>query len=136
MAEKDQRPIPPEGRSRGPIIHSGGEQDIENPPPYSDRQQTGKSPEELAAERSGTGHEAGPTPTSQEEREGVSATEMDPAGPHGVGISTTSQGNEQARSESAESLRKTRHETASTGVGSSKPKDPEMPDLQPGDQGG
>lgn len=132
--EQDERPVPPEGRSRGPNIHSGGTQDIGAPvPPYEGRQTTGKSKEELIEERTSTDHAAGPRETSAEEREGVSATDTSGASPLGVGKSTSGQGNEEMFGEPEEAHRRDRVET---GVGRSRPIDPESPNLQPGDQGG
>lgn len=136
-AQQDEHAIPPEGRSRGPNIHSGGKQEIDSPlPPYEGRETTGKDKEQLIEERISTDHDAGPRNVSQEEREGVSATDASAASPLGVGVSTTSQGNEEALGESEEARTKGRLETANTGVGRSKPIDPNSPDLQPGDQGG
>jgi hypothetical protein len=132
--EQDERPVPPEGRSRGPNIHSGGTQDIGAPvPPYEGRQETGKSKEQLIDERISTDHDAGSRNVSQEEREGVSATDTSGASPMGVGESTSAQGNERMLGESEEAHRKDRVET---GVGGSKPIDPQSPNLQVGDQGG
>ncbi|MGB6224791.1 MAG: hypothetical protein WBF76_05430 [Pseudonocardiaceae bacterium] len=71
---------------REPYVHSGGKQDpgsgIEKPP-YDDRQISGKSTEELAAERGGPGtSDAGPRRVSQAEREGVPLdTNTDAASP-------------------------------------------------------
>ncbi len=135
--EQDERAVPPAGRSRGPNIHSGGTQEMGGPvPPYEGRQETGKSAEQLIEEGRGTGHDAGPREVSQEEREGVPATDTSAASPMGVGESINAQGNEQALGKSEEARRKDREETTHSGVGRSKPIDPESPNLQPGDQGG
>jgi hypothetical protein len=138
MAEQqDERAVPPAGRSRGPNIHSGGTQEMGGPvPPYEGRQETGKSAEQLVEEGRGTGHEAGPREVSQEEREGVPATDTSAASPMGVGESINAQGNEKALGTSEETRRRDREETTHGGVGRSAPIDPESPDLQPGDQGG
>lgn len=138
MAEQqDERPVPPEGRSRGPNIHSGGEQDIGAPvPPYEGRSETGKDKEQLIRERASTGHDAGPREVSQEERDGVPPTDTAAASPHGVGESTSSQGNERGLGQSKESHRKDREESTYAGVSRSQPIDPESPNMQPGDQGG
>jgi hypothetical protein len=121
-----------EGRSRGPNIHSGGTQDIAEPvPPYEGRS-TGS---EDISKRAKTDHDAGPRETSEEEREGMSATDTSPADPHGVGESNA-QGNEMGLGKSNEGRRKERQESTHTGVGRSAPIDPESPNLQPGDQGG
>ncbi|MGH3718129.1 MAG: hypothetical protein ACRDRI_04660 [Pseudonocardiaceae bacterium] len=84
---------------REPYVHSGGEQDpgsgIEKPP-YEDRQTSGKSTEEHAAERGDPGtSDAGTRQVSQAEREGVPLdTNTDAASPLGVGESVSTQGNE------------------------------------------
>jgi hypothetical protein len=138
MAEQqDERPMPPEGRSRGPNVHSGGKQEINAPtPPYEGRRETGKSEEQLIEERSSTDHFAGPRQVSTEEREGVSDTDPNPSGPLGVGESTSDQGNERMLGEPEEEHRKDRVESTYSGVGRSRPQDPESPNLYPGDQGG
>jgi hypothetical protein len=105
-------------------------------PPYEGRQETGKSAEQLIEEGRGAGHDAGPRELSQEEREGVPATDTSAASPMGVGESVNSQGNEQALGDSEDSRRKERSETTHGGVGRSEPIDPDSPNLQPGDQGG
>lgn len=138
MAEQqDQRPVPPEGRSRGPNIHSGGTQDIGAPtPPYEGRQETGQSDQELREERGRTGHDAGSREISEEERGGVPATDTSAASPLGVGEPTSAQGNEEMLGTSEEARRKDRQKATSAGVGRSTPVDPDSPNLQPGDQGG
>jgi hypothetical protein len=83
---------------REPNVHSGGKQEpgsgIEKPP-YDDRQKSG--PDDLVAERGGAGtSEAGPRIVSDAERGGVSDTDMAPAGPHNVGQSTTTSGEDLA----------------------------------------
>lgn len=133
MTERDERAVPMEGRSRGPNIHSGGEQDIGAPvPPYEGRSTSGEDIEK----RGKTDHDAGPREISEEERQGVPPDDTSAASPHGVGVSTGSQGNEQALGESNEARRKDRMESTYSGVGRSEPVDPESPNLQPGDQGG
>ncbi|HEU0090038.1 MAG TPA: hypothetical protein VFQ77_20700 [Pseudonocardiaceae bacterium] len=135
--QQDDRPVPPEGRSRGPIIHSGGEQDIGAPtPPYESRQTEGKDEEQLIQERGDTSHFAGPREVSEEEREGMHPADTTPAGPMGVGETRGGQGNLETYGESEESRRAGRLETSHTGVGKSGPTDAESPNLQPGDQGG
>ena len=134
MAEQqDERPVPPEGRSRGPNIHSGGTQDMGAPlPPYEGRSTTGEDIEK----RGSTDHDAGSREISQEEREGMRPDDTTPAGPLGVGETRSSQGNEQMVGESEETHRKDRTEVSAAGVGRSKPIDPESPDMPTGDQGG
>lgn len=133
MAERDERAVPMEGRSRGPNIHSGGEQDIGAPvPPYEGR----SAGSEDIEKRGKTGHDAGPREVSEEERQGVPPDDTSAASPRGVGVSTGSQGNEAALGKSKEGHREDRQETTHSGVGRSEPIDPESPNLQPGDQGG
>lgn len=135
--EQDQRAKPMEGRSRGANIHSGGEQEIGAPtPPYEGRQTEGKSGDQLEQERGIPGHDAGPRDVSQEERQGVPPQDPNAKSPMGVGVSRGSQGNEQALGMSEEERRKARLETSHSGVGRSEPRDPDSPNLQPGDQGG
>jgi len=133
MAEQqDERAVPMEGRSRGPNIHSGGTQDIgTSTPPYE-----GRSVGDETDKRGRTDHDAGSRQVSQEEREGVPPEDTTAASPHGAGVSTGTQGNEQMVGESKEAHRKDREESTYSGVGSSTPVDPESPNLSPGDQGG
>jgi hypothetical protein len=85
---------------REPNVHSGGEQDPGGDrelPPYSDRQTSGKSQDQLEQERTDPGHDAGPRQVSEAERGGVSDTDMAPSGPHGVGASTSTSGEDIGR---------------------------------------
>lgn len=133
MSEQDERAVPMEGRSRGPNIHSGGTQEIGAPvPPYEGR----SAGSEDIEKRGKTGHDAGAREISEEERQGVPPDDTTAASPHGVGVSTGSQGNEAALGSTNEARRKERQEATHTGVGRSEPIDPESPNLQPGDQGG
>lgn len=123
---------------REPYVHSGGTQDPGGDrelPPYEERQTTGKSPEELAAERGGTGSsEAGPRHVSQAEREGVPDTDTTAASPQGVGESIVTQGNERMvnKPDAAQKADQT-----DIGVGgATKNIDPESPTTLTGDQGG
>jgi len=90
---------------REPNVHSGGKQEPGSDrdlPPYEDRKKAGPGegegePLEPPKERSDVPtHETGPRDVSQAEREGVSDTDMAPAGPHGVGQSTSTSGEELA----------------------------------------
>jgi hypothetical protein len=114
---------------REPNIQSGGEQEPGGlVPPYEGRSTTGKSKEELSEERADTeGHFAGPRETSQAEREGLTDTDPNPSGPHGVGASTSSQGNTDMLGASEEARRAER-----TDAGIGGPKEP----TTQGDQGG
>lgn len=83
---------------REPNVHSGGVQEPGSDrdlPPYDDRQKTGVGTDQdkLIEERGGVpSHETGPRDISEAEREGVSDTDMSPSGPHGVGQSTSTSG--------------------------------------------
>lgn len=66
-------------------------------------------------------------------REGVSDTDMAPAGPHGVGSSTSTQGNEPSLSGSEASHSSDRLDT---GVSSEPNVEPQSPPMGSGDQGG
>lgn len=130
MAERDETAIPTAGRSRGPAIHSGGEQKIEAPlPPYKDL----KGEEGDGSDFTSQGHEAPPRDISSAERGGVSDTDMAPSGPHGVGESSRAPGNEQMLGASDEEMRAERMDE---GIDKRKPIDPNSPDVRVGDQGG
>jgi len=121
---------------REPNVHSGGKQEPggDRPlPPYDDRQKSGKDQDELVAERGGEGSIAGPRVVSQAEREGVSDTDISPSGPHRVGESPSTSGNEQALTDSEESRRSHRLDS---GISQEKNIDPESPAMTAGDQGG
>jgi len=83
---------------REPNVHSGGVQEPGSDrdlPPYDDRQKTGPGTDKdaLLEERGGVpSHETGPREVSQAERDGVGDTDMAPKGPHGVGQSTSTSG--------------------------------------------
>jgi|GraSoiStandDraft_43_1057313.scaffolds.fasta_scaffold176085_3 hypothetical protein len=119
---------------REPNVHSGGKQEPgsdREKPPYSDRQKDGKSEDELVSERGGTGSsEAGPRIVSDAESGGVSDTDMAPAGPHNVGQSTTTSGEDLApMSEDAH-----REDRLNTGVADED--QISGPAMHSGDQGG
>lgn len=136
MTEQGSGPAQPP-YPREPNVHSGGKQEPGSDrdlPPYEGRQTTGKSPEELAAERGGTGSsEAGAREVSQAEREGMGDTDMEPAGPLGVGISTTKSGEDLSRGMSEAAQRKDRLDSGLSDEGN---KDPASPATSSGDQGG
>lgn len=121
-----------------PPIHSGGKQEpgagIEKPP-YDARQKSGEGTDEFAAQRGGPGtSEAGPRQVSEAEREGVSPTDTTAASPMGVGESINKQGNEKALNRSAAANEADQHDI---GVGGHTPnRDPEMPEMLTGGQGG
>ena len=72
--------------------------------------------------------------TADDDREGVSDTDVTPpAGPHGVGVSTSTPGNEPPLTDSEESHRSDRLDA---GVSREQNVDPESPAMHPGDQGG
>jgi len=121
---------------REPNVHSGGEQEPGSDrdlPPYDDRQKTGKSQEELEQERVGAGHSAPPRQVSDAEREGVGDTDMEPAGPLGVGISTTTSGEDLSSGMSEEAQRKDRLDS---GLSDESSKATDSPATSSGDQGG
>lgn len=89
---------------REPNVHSGGKQEPGSDrdlPPYEDRKKTGPGEHQAGEplkEKGGVGgHETGARDVSQAEREGISDTDMTPAGPHGVGQSTSTSGEDLAR---------------------------------------
>ena len=123
---------------REPYVHSGGKQDPggdREMPPYKERQQTGKSREELVEERGDAGSsEAGPRHVSQVEREGVPDTDTTAASPRGVGESIVKQGNERMANKSDTAQRA---DQTNIGIGgASENIDPESPTVLTGDQGG
>ena len=68
-----------------------------------------------------------------DDREGVSASDTTPSGPHGVGMSTSTSGNEPSLTDSEESHREDRLDA---GVSGGQNVDPESPSMRTGDQGG
>jgi len=121
---------------REPNVTSGGKQEPgadRDLPPYDDRQKTGKEQDELVAERGGEGKATGPRNVSGAEREGVSDTDMSPSGPHGVGASPSTSGNESALMDSEASRKSDRLDT---GVSREPNIDSESPAMHTGDQGG
>jgi hypothetical protein len=136
MSEQQSGPARPP-YPREPNVHSGGVQDPggdREMPPYSDRQTTGKSSEELEQERGGVGtSDAGPRVVSQAEQGGVSDTDMAPSGPHGVGQTTSTSGESLGSGMSEEAHRSDRLDQ---GISSSPNIDSESPATSAGDQGG
>jgi hypothetical protein len=117
---------------REPNVHSGGKQEPGGlVPPYEGRQESGEG-KDLEKERGGQGSAAGPRVVSQAEREGVSDTDTTGASPHGVGVSTSTAGNEPPLSDSEASHRSDRIDT---GVSREENVDPESPAMHSGDQG-
>jgi len=117
---------------REPNVHSGGKQEPGGlVPPYEGRQESSEG-KDLEKERSGTSHEAGPREVSEAEREGVPATDTTGASPHGVGVSTSTPGNEPARN-----LSEAGHDSdrMDTGISREENVDPESPAMHSGDQG-
>jgi hypothetical protein len=134
MTEQDQSVAQPP-YPREPNVHSGGKQEPggDRPlPPYEDRQKSGKDPDELVKERGGEGSIAGERDISEAERGGISDTDMSPSGPHRVGESPSTPGEEQAFTESEASHRSDRLDT---GVSREQNVDPESPAMHSGDQG-
>jgi hypothetical protein len=116
---------------REPNVHSGGKQDPggdRDLPPYHDLKNTGSG--EDTGGGTPTSHEAGPRDISQAEREGVSDTDMAPSGPHGVGESPSTSGEDFARGKSEDAQRTDRLDT---GVSDEEATGPAM---HSGDQGG
>jgi len=116
---------------REPNVHSGGKQDPggdRDLPPYDDLKEKTGSGEGTGG--TPTSHEAGPREVSQAEREGVSDTDMAPAGPHGVGQSPSTSGEDIGRGMSEEAQRADR---LNTGISD---EDTTGPAMHPGDQGG
>jgi len=137
MTEQRQGPAQV-SNPREPYVHSGGVQEHGSDrelPPYDDRQKTGKSEDELAAERGGPGtSEASSRAVSQAERDGVSDTDTTAASPMGVGESIVTQGNERMVNTSAAAQKA---DQTDVGVGGhTKNVDPASPDVLAGDQGG
>jgi hypothetical protein len=133
MTEQQDVAQPPYPRE--PNVHSGGKQEPGGlTPPYEGRSTSGEGTdsskeEPLAAEKP---VQASPREVSQAEREGISSTDPRPAGPHGVGQSTSTSGNEPATGMS-EAARKS--ERMDTGVSREPNVDPESPQMHTGDQG-
>ena len=137
----------PGGRSsRGP--DTGPSDEVQVPvPPYDELR--GENAEDGAegARRAFDAANAGPPgeapPVSEEERRGISATDMEPEPPLGVGRSTGKRGEDLApdredvgtKGEAGRPVGRTPEEDAGQ-PGGSRPVDPRSPDLQTGDQGG
>lgn len=134
MSEHESQ-TPKPSYPREPQAYPGGSQEMGGlTPPYEGRQTTGKSDEQRAQERNVSGtSEAGPRQVSQAEREGITSTDPNPSGPHGVGESTTTSGEDYGRSMSPEERRDDRFDA---GISSEGNVDPQSPPMQTGDQGG
>lgn len=131
---------------REPNVHSGGEQEPgggDRPlPPYDDkdlpgqpgRQMTGKSQDQLEQERGGTGKsDVGPRQVSDEERDGVGDADLAPQGPHKVGQSPSTSGEDLASGMSEAGHTKDRLDSGLSDVTS---KATDSPATSSGDQGG
>jgi hypothetical protein len=130
MSEQAQREPKP-SYPREPQAYPGGAQEPGGPvPPYPDRG-TGEG-QDVMEERGGVpGSEAGPRQVSDAERGGMSDTDMSPSGPHGVGETTTTSGEDFGRGMSEEGHREDRLDTGISEEGQIT-----GPAMQPGDQGG
>ena len=120
---------------REPNVHSGGEQEPGGDrelPPYSDRQTSGQSQEQLEQNRVGPGHDAGPRDISQEEQQGVGDTDLAPQGPHAVGQSTTTSGEDLGDMSEAAHTK----DRLDSGLSDLDSKAVESPATSSGDQGG
>lgn len=138
MTEQQGGAAPPP-YPREPNVHSGGKQEPGSDrdlPPYDDRQKAGPGgdSEELEKERGGPGYQAPPRQSSEAEREGMTDTDMAPAGPEGVGVSTSTRGEDLSRGMSEEGQKKDRLDQGLSDVTSKR--DPESPVTSSGDQGG
>lgn len=122
---------------REPSSHPGGKQEPGGlVPPYEGRQTEGPSQQEQAGGSDPTQRSAaaGPREGSQAEREGVPPTDTTAASPHGVGVSTSTQGNVRMHGSSAEAQKA---DQTDAGIGdTSQNVDPESPTMLTGDQGG
>lgn len=137
MTEQDSSvarpPLP-----REPNVHSGGEQDPgsgDRPlPPYDDRQTTGKGQDQLTQERGGTGKsDVGSRQVSDEERAGVGDADLAPQGPHGVGQSPSTSGEDLSSGMSEAGRTK---ERLDSGLSDVSKKATDSPATSSGDQGG
>lgn len=125
---------------REPNVHSGGEQDPggdRDLPPYESRQKEGPGTDQdaLLRERGGVpGHEAGPRDVSSAESGGMTDTDTAPKGPHGVGQTTSTSGEDYGRSMSEAGHTADRFDG---GIADSTSNvDPDSPSMRTGDQGG
>jgi hypothetical protein len=125
--------------SRGPEYGTGGEPQVPVPP-YDDlRGEPGENTAPKAFDASNAPEPGPDVPVSDEERHGMSPTDIDPEPPLGVGISRGGRAEDQAPD----------HDQPTKGAGRpfgragdddsddrDGPIDPRSPDLQTGDQGG
>lgn len=138
---------PPGGSSsRGPEYGTPGEAQVPVPPYDEDRGEASAEGAEgvrKAFDASNAGAPGPGAPVTDEERSGMSATEMDPEGPLGVGVSRGGRAEDHApdrddvggKGPADRPVGKTT-EDDSMGDKDKRPTEPEMPDLQAGDQGG
>ncbi|MBV9140656.1 MAG: hypothetical protein JO115_07040 [Pseudonocardiales bacterium] len=120
---------------REPSAYPGG---VQEPgglvPPYEGRQTEGPRQDEEAGDTTQRSAAAGPREVSQAEREGVSPTDTTAASPHGVGVSTSTQGNVRMHGSSTEAQKA---DQLDAGTDDLTPNiDPESPTMIRGDQGG
>lgn len=133
MTEQQAGPARPP-YPREPNVHSGGVQEPGSDrdlPPYESRKKSGvgENQEGEPIEPSASPPEAAPRDVSQAEREGVTDTDPAPAGPHNVGQSTSTSGEDLApRTEEAH-----RSDRLNTGISDEESSGAAM---HPGDQGG
>lgn len=132
--------------SRGPDYGTPGEVQVDTPP-YRDEKgpNSGEGAEGVRkAFDASNAPEPGPDgPISDEERKGMSSTEMNPEPPLGVGKSRGGRAEEQApdrpdvdtKGPAGRPVGKTADDDDDS-VGAQRPIDPRSPDLQTGDQGG
>jgi hypothetical protein len=140
-ADKDA----PGGRaSRGPEYGTGNDVQADVPP-YDDlRGEPGTNSAPAAFDASNAPAPDASVPVSDEERSGMSSTDMNPQPQHGVGESTTSGGEEQApdrpdvgtKGPAQRPVGSNADEDTSAEVNPNPPAQSDMPNLQTGDQGG
>jgi hypothetical protein len=110
--------------------HPGGKQEPGGPvPPYEGRQTEGPAPEP----QGGQGSQAGPREVSEAERQGVSDTDTTAASPLGVGVSTSTSGEERMYGRSKEAQKA---DQTDAGIQREPNVDSESPGMLTGDQGG
>jgi hypothetical protein len=133
----------------GPALHSGGEQEPGGlVPPYEGRSEGGPRTDPISSSSGGGGPVGEGRTVSDEERDGVPATDTTAATPLGVGESM----NRRAEDVAKQAREKGEHEHENhgeqgesgrpagtqepTGIAGDEPIHPDSPNLQPGDQGG
>lgn len=127
-----QHDNPGQGTSPGPP----GEPQVPVPPYDELRTGTGENTAPKAFDATNAPAPEGGIPVTEEERKGVSSTEMDPEGPHGVGVSRGGRGEDQARDRDDVDTKGADRPVGRAGEERSGSVMPGSPDLQSGDQGG